>query len=110
MAVIGVTGLDQILSQVTQHFAQTEAQIDAAVQKAGLDCEKYAKQLCPVDTGNLRASLTYENVGKYQAIVGTNVEYAEFVELGTYKMAAQPYLFPAYEDAKAELMAALKKL
>lgn len=28
-------------------------------------------------------------------IVGTNVEYAAYVELGTSKMEAQPYLFPA---------------
>lgn len=28
-------------------------------------------------------------------IVGTNVEYAAYVELGTSRMQAQPYLFPA---------------
>lgn len=109
-AVIGVVGLDKIMSQVGQWMAQSEAQIDAAVQKAALDCERYAKILVPVDTGNLRASLTYENAGQYKAVVGTNVEYGIYQELGTHKMAAQPYLYPAYEQAKGELMAALKKL
>lgn len=28
-------------------------------------------------------------------VVGTNVEYAAYVEFGTSKMEAQPYLFPA---------------
>ena len=28
-------------------------------------------------------------------VVGTNVEYAAYVELGTSRMQAQPYLFPA---------------
>ena len=30
--------------------------------------------------------------------VGTNVEYAPFVELGTSKMAAKPYLGPSITD------------
>lgn len=31
--------------------------------------------------------------------VGTNVEYAPFVEFGTWKMAAQPYFRPAIDQA-----------
>lgn len=34
-------------------------------------------------------------------IVGTNVEYAAFVELGTSQMRAQPYLFPATQKVAA---------
>jgi len=33
--------------------------------------------------------------GKPEYVVGTGVEYAAYVELGTSKMEAQPYLFPA---------------
>lgn len=33
-------------------------------------------------------------------VVGTNVEYSVYVEFGTYKMAAQPYLRPAVEAAR----------
>jgi len=32
-------------------------------------------------------------------VVGTNVKYAVYVELGTYKMEAQPYLRPAVRHA-----------
>lgn len=47
-----------------------------------------AKQLCPVDKGRLRASITWELVvGGQQwplvARVGTNVEYARYVHDGT---------------------------
>lgn len=66
-----------------------------------IQVEGAAKRLCPVDTGRLRSSISHELaldsglVGR----VGTNVEYAPFVELGTYKMAAQPFLRPALSAA-----------
>jgi HK97 gp10 family phage protein len=50
-----------------------------------------------VDTGNLRNSITHTSDGK-AAYIGTNVEYGKYVELGTVKMAAQPYLRPAAAD------------
>ena len=56
----------------------------------------------PVDTGNLRGSLTYE-VGEDEARIGTNVDYAPWVESGTDRMAAQPYLRPALDENKAKI-------
>lgn len=37
---------------------------------------------CPVDTGRLRASIVVDKV-ESAYIIGTNVEYAKFVEAGT---------------------------
>lgn len=36
-------------------------------------------------------------------VVGTNVEYSVYVELGTSKMEAQPYLFPAAREAERNI-------
>ena len=49
--------------------------------------ENTAKQDCPVDTGQLRASITHEVEGLV-GVVGTNVEYAVYVEYGTGEKAA----------------------
>lgn len=68
-----------------------------ALERIGMQAEGYAKDLCPVDTGNLRNSITHTSDGK-AAYIGTNVEYGKYVELGTVKMAAQPYLRPAAAD------------
>ncbi len=60
-----------------------------------------AKQRCPVDTGALRNSIAARKNG-LKATVGAgnnNVNYASFVEYGTYKMAAQPFMTPAKEIA-----------
>jgi phage gpG-like protein len=51
----------------------------------------------------LRSSISWrvdvDALGAY-ADVGSNVEYAAFVELGTDRMAARPYLRPALVAAR----------
>ena len=66
-----------------------------------IQIQRRAKKNCPVDTGRLRASITYR-LGKDSTglvgEVGTNVEYATFVEFGTEGQEAQPYLRPAADE------------
>ena len=74
-----------------------------ALEKCGLTAEGYAKKLAPVDTGNLRNSITHTvDDGEPAAYIGTNVEYAPYVCLGTIHMKAQPFLKPAVNDHKDE--------
>lgn len=54
-----------------------------------------------VRTGTLRNSLTHIAAGD-SAYIGTNVEYAPYVELGTSKMKARPYLKPAVMNHQDE--------
>jgi HK97 gp10 family phage protein len=65
--------------------------------------ENRAKQLCPVDTGRLRSSITQTPPivsGSYVTIqVGTNVEYGAYLEYGTRFMSARPFLLPALQAA-----------
>lgn len=81
----------------------------AALKKSCLMVERDAKQLCPVDTGRLRSSITNEIEGEVGR-VGTNVEYAKFVELGTNKMSPQPYLRPALHKNEKKILALFKGL
>lgn len=39
---------------------------------------------------------------RFEAIVGVPMDYAAFVELGTVKMAARPYLLPAVEAVRTK--------
>ena len=69
------------------------------LETCGLVAEGYAKKLAPVDTGNLRNSITHTvDDGEPAAYIGTNVEYAPYVCLGTIHMKAQPFLKPAVAD------------
>lgn len=48
-------------------------------------------------TGNLRNGITHEST-EDTAIVGTNTEYAPYVEMGTVKMNPRPFIKPAVEN------------
>ena len=92
--------------------AVAEALTDAcarAMEICGGKAETYAKKYCPVDTGRLRNSITHqvESNGK-AVIIGTNVEYAPFVELGTRYMGEEPYLRPALENHMNEYKQIIK--
>lgn len=55
-----------------------------ALETCGLAGERYAKKLCPVDTSNLRDSITHKvSDSEKAAYIGTNNEYAVYVECGT---------------------------
>ena len=93
MAIGGMTVNEDNTEEVSQGIRRA---IDRALEEIGLAAEGYAKRACPVDTGNLRNSITHAVEGSEDAVyIGTNVEYAPYVELGTWKMQAQPFLRPA---------------
>ncbi|MDV2988571.1 MAG: HK97 gp10 family phage protein [Dehalogenimonas sp.] len=48
-----------------------------------------AKLSTPVDSGRMRQSISRRFTGEFSAEVGTNVEYAPFVEFGTSRMEAR---------------------
>ena len=64
--------------------AEIKAALLRGLEKCGLVAEGYAKKLCPVDTGNLRNSITHVvDEQEPAAIIGTDSEYGAYVELGT---------------------------
>lgn len=108
-------------------LAAMESACAVALEMCGLVGEGYAKKLCPVDTGNLLNSITHTvSDSEKAAYVGTNSEYAVYVEMGTgqyvaggrptpwvYKdekgnwhmthgQRAQPYIKPAVADHAAQ--------
>jgi phage gpG-like protein len=55
--------------------------IGALLEKLAVSVEADAKAVCPVDTGDLKASITHE-VHDGVARVGSNLDYAAAVEMG----------------------------
>ena len=58
-----------------------EKAIKRGLEAIGLTAEGHAKKETPVDTGRLRNSISHA-VEDRAAYIGTNVEYAPYVELG----------------------------
>ena len=85
-------------------------QIEKALTMIGLVAERYAVEACPVQTGNLREHITnFPQPSEKAVIVGTNVEYAPYVELGTSRQAPQPFLRPVASDHADEYRDILKR-
>ena len=103
----------QIKSDNREAFrSKLRAAIPVALEEIGLVAEGYAKRKCPVDTDRLRGSITHRvqsDDSGGRAEIGTNVEYAAFVELGTSRQKAQPYLKPAANDHKMVYAAIVRK-
>jgi len=81
-------------------------EINKELKKQGLKILRRSKKLAPVDTGRLRSSITLETVenanGLINIKIGTPVYYAPFVEFGTVKQPAQPFLRPAIDQVISE--------
>jgi HK97 gp10 family phage protein len=73
------------------------------VKATAFKVERAAKMLAPVDTGAMRNSIRAEPVDDLTWQVSVGQEYAPFVEFGTSRMAAQPFLVPALEAHRAEM-------
>lgn len=92
---IHIDGLNEVMQEIEALTTERAEKIARGVAKAGEEVCDEAKANAPVgETGRLHDSITSKAEGN-TAIIGTNVEYAMYQELGTYKMHAKPYLVPA---------------
>lgn len=77
------------LEGLTELFARLDGlastkNIEEGLNDACVRIEVAAKENCPVDDGTLRASITHNvDISKLQGEIGSNVEYAPYVEFGT---------------------------
>lgn len=109
------TGLTEYRSSMALAAARVGAGAAMVTRKAGANITRDAKRLAPVDTGNLRASIGMETTGdgrtgSMRVAVGPTASYGSYVETGTSRMAAQPYLRPATDRHMPGWMAALEKI
>lgn len=84
-----------------------------AMSKALNDIQAGAKNRAPVDTGALKNSITHEytrNGNTLRGEVGPTVSYGNWVENGTSRMRAQPYLRPASDAVRPGYEASLEQL
>lgn len=101
--------------EIKSHRKEVQEAFDNQIEKAltiiGLTAERYAVEACPKDTGRLQGSITHKpNLSEKAVYIGTNVEYAPYVELGTSRQTEQPYLRPAATDHVDEYTDIVKRV
>lgn len=112
-----VEGVENVSNMLGRYANAVTEKLSRGIAEGCKIVEGEAKSLCPVSTeetrpggphGELRMSI-HGQVDGTTAMVGTNKEYAAYVEFGTYKMAAQPYLVPALIGKQSDVIAAIVK-
>lgn len=87
--------------ELTELLASPEGATGQYLVRKSQQVVNQARSRCPVDTGNLRGSITYEiarDGDGLSARVGTNVPYAIYVHEGTRYMAPRPFLREAIDS------------
>lgn len=134
---VKLIGADETARRLSLIDIQGRAKFKELIQEHTLAIQKGARQRCPVNKlkglgGRLRGSINpkFFNNG-FTGEVGSNVDYAPFVEFGTGRrgaasphpplpsgyihgpragMPAQPFLFPAFEEQRPKFLAAIAEV
>lgn len=88
----GVENIEDVLSTA----------ISEALDNMAEQAIEGAQSTVPVATGALRDSIESGDKTENSIEVGASVEYAPFVEFGTTRMVAQPYLGPEADRMQSE--------
>ena len=104
---IDVNGLDEVLKKLKKLPEKVQKRVLVGAVRAGAKpIIKEAKRLVPVRTGTLKKSIgVVKRRSKDKNIIHYTVAprkkkggwYAHYVEFGTSKMSAKPFMRPAYE-------------
>ena len=101
-----------------QIIAEKNEAVLRALEIIGQVVENSAAGYAPVDTGNLRNSITHEvDDGEHCVYIGSNISYAPYQELGWYSKGkhhsaangGRGYLRPAVEDNMEKIQTIFKE-
>jgi HK97 gp10 family phage protein len=110
--VIKVSGVESTIKRLQGIIDMGERQLAQAVMAGSLVVNDEAKGRCPYITGNLRRSIHPELVShsseRAEVMVGTDVVYAPYVEMGTARRAAKPYLRPALNEHRDDVRSSVQ--
>lgn len=110
--------LEACKAMIISTYAKEVLKTRNAIAGAALVCQRATKAKCPVGTpqstgkkgyvgGTLKKSYQkIQSLDGLESAVFTDVLYGKFQELGTYKMKAQPHLYPGFVEGASYLMAA----
>jgi len=98
---VTVEGIEEALRRLDRLVG--EEALRAGLSQAAFFVEGQAKVKAPVDTGFLRSSIAVLSVSSREAVIGVGAEYGVYVEEGTGRMEAQPFMRPALENNRERI-------
>lgn len=110
---IDVMGVNEIVADLERTSAILPAGVRVVVQKTCADTKRDAQAFCPVRTGFLRSSISYETSESSdgaEGVVGPTASYGRYVEEGTSRMAPRAYMGPAFDRNAGSFVSAMEAL
>lgn len=112
---IDVSDLNRLAVEMKNESGTIGLKAAAAFKKTAYSIERDGKAFCPVDTGNLRNSISTSVLGdgRFASIeieIGPTADYAVYVEQGTSVHAPQAFMGPAADRNLGTLVSALDKM
>ncbi|AGP68786.1 Putative head to tail joining [Lacticaseibacillus paracasei] len=107
MADINVkwSGLDNLIEELGVTAGATIEAAASAMKTTTGEVQAQAKQIAPKRTGFMANNISVDPVKKTAtSVTGTvdaKADYSSFVEFGTYKMSAEPFIRPAVSAAQS---------
>jgi HK97 gp10 family phage protein len=100
----------KLVSRIPQVEKNLRQRVEEAVGEAAQATAVIARQLVPVRTGVLRDSITAYRNTNLNWVVGASAPYSSWVELGSSTSPAQPFLRPAAEAVRPQLIKKLSRM
>lgn len=128
-----ISEISKLCNELNKMGRDVKGGIRKGLTKTTKKCVKIAKDLAPVDTGQLKSSIAFDIKEKGDSISGKvapTVEHAVYPEFGTGRrgmssdierpegvhysanlegQSAQPYMYPAYVQTREELSTNIEK-
>lgn len=103
---LDVNGLDELMSRVRK-MSNTEAVEEKALEAGAAEMKSILESVAPVKTGTLKANIIKSSIENGSVKIGTRPTgdgfYGFFLEFGTSKMSARPWVRPAFEQNKESI-------
>lgn len=105
-----IKGLNKFVRNVQQKPKKAQEAVDKELNRSSLRVEMKAKKYAAWDTGFMSSSIYSFKLGLMMYEVTSPANYSIYVELGTRRMSAQPFMYPAMQEEYITLMANLKRM
>ena len=118
-------GVNKLMTRLARLNRAMDDETADALKDNAVKIRDFAKQIVPVDTSSLKRSIRVQRFAKKKGKflttgvsaggyiinpkTGRRVDYASYVEFGTSKMKAQPYMRPALAKYGRKLPKDIKK-
>ena len=102
-----VAGVEELKAKLEKVDSSLKRKINDKLAEIGNLIRERARQLAPVKTGRLRASI-YSQISDWTLTIGVKAPYARYLEFGTRWIRPRHFLLRAIEENQAKIDNAIR--